>query len=170
MSDTATDDDLLPPSVDPNKKALGYAVLDDLIGPYIRKVWVDPLDNVDDPISMLQRMVGESHKELDLDVHRLGCPLNNFAQEMSPLDEGFRVRIQRLFEMWKGGFVAAFRRGQAAGTVRPDIDPVVAGGFLLAVIEGVSSLAKAAQQESALSEYGQGVHYYLESLRNHKKH
>ena len=26
-----------------------------------------------------------------------GCPLNNFAQEMSPLDEGFRERIENVY-------------------------------------------------------------------------
>ena len=30
----------------------------------------------------------------------LGCPLNNLAQEMSPLDEGFRTRTQQVFELW----------------------------------------------------------------------
>lgn len=29
-----------------------------------------------------------------------GCPLNNLAQEMSTLDEGFRQRIEDSFTLW----------------------------------------------------------------------
>jgi hypothetical protein len=31
----------------------------------------------------------------------LGCPLNNLAQEMNPLDAGFRERTTRVFETWR---------------------------------------------------------------------
>lgn len=153
----------------PNKMALGYAVLDDLVGPYIHQVWIAPLEETDDPITVMLHMLMQAQNRVDFDIHRLGCPLNNLAQEMSPLDDGFRVRIQRLFEEWRNGFVEAFRRGQAAGTVRPDIDPQVAGGFLLAVIEGVASLAKAAQDRRVLDEHREGVRLYLEGLRPQPK-
>jgi len=40
----------------------------------------------------------------------LGCPLNNLAQEMSPIDSGFQKRTERVFKLWTDTFATAIRR------------------------------------------------------------
>lgn len=42
----------------------------------------------------------------------LGCPLNNLMQEMSPVDETFRIRLNALFQDWVDVVAAALKRGQ----------------------------------------------------------
>jgi len=46
---------------------------------------------------------------------RNSCPLLNLAQEMSPLDEQFRKRLERLFLAWQKGVATLLRRGQSQG-------------------------------------------------------
>jgi AcrR family transcriptional regulator len=79
----------------PNKRALGYAVVDELIIPTVEAVWLQPLKNSADPLSglvnVIEQMPENEHKPPEM--IRYGCPLNNLAQEMSPLDEGFRQRL-----------------------------------------------------------------------------
>jgi Integrase core domain/Tetracyclin repressor-like, C-terminal domain len=48
------------------------------------------------------------------------CPLLNLAQEMSPLDEQFRKRLERLFLAWQEGVATLLRKVQSQGTVRRD--------------------------------------------------
>ena len=89
--------------------------------------------NDSEKVTIANRMV-QAFKEC-------GCPLNNLAQEMSGLDEGFRQRIQRVLEVWQQGVAQALRRGQACGCVRADLDPEKAATFILAALEGTIGLA-----------------------------
>src|SRR5262245_23724354 len=76
------------------KQELGYAVVDEIIEPILEQRWLAPLTGSSDPITEMQRLFRQFIKE-DIGARHYvnGCPLNNFAQEMSPLDEGFRKRI-----------------------------------------------------------------------------
>ena len=96
---------------------------------------------------------------------RLGCPLNNLAQEMSPIDEAFRQTIEQVFQMWREGLAKALRRGQAAGNVRQNLDPDTVAAFLVAAIEGAIGTAKNAQRAKLLSACLRSLVEYIESLR-----
>src|ERR1700747_2265759 len=78
-----------------SKEALGYAVVEEIIAPDVRGKWVRPLQNGKDPIDALIGAV-QRIPVLSEDV-RGGCQLNNLAQEMSPLDAGFRKRLGVIF-------------------------------------------------------------------------
>ncbi|HXE89643.1 MAG TPA: TetR family transcriptional regulator C-terminal domain-containing protein [Terriglobales bacterium] len=147
-----------------NKRALGYAVVDELIRGHILANWVRPIEQAEDPIDGLLAVLLRKECFPHYD-QRLGCPLNNLAQEMSPLDEGFRKRLQGLYREWRNGIAKALRRGQARGQVRADLDPFEAADFLTAALEGSISLAKSAQSRSPLDHCRAGLARYLESLR-----
>ncbi|MGA8556785.1 MAG: TetR family transcriptional regulator [Candidatus Acidiferrales bacterium] len=79
-----------------NKEALGYAVVEEVISPDVRGAWVRPLQSVRDPVQALIGIVqGISVRPEDVCG---GCQLNNLAQEMSPLDAGFRKRLEIIFD------------------------------------------------------------------------
>ncbi len=147
-----------------NKRALGYAVVEELIRRHIHQVWVDPLLQAGDPLAFLvQRICGR--KPPGGFNPRLGCPLNNLAQEMSPLDEGFRRRIEAVFREWRQGIARALRRGQQQGCVRRDLDPEAAAAFCLAAMEGIVSLVKNSSNPALLRQGRRGLVGYLEGLR-----
>ena len=60
-----------------------------------------------------------------------GCPLNNLAQEMSPLDEGFRARINGIYHDQRRAIKEALERGIEAGNVRKNVVPERAAAFRL---------------------------------------
>lgn len=150
-----------------SKEALGYAVVDEVIAGVTRDKWLHPLRNSADPIETLIAIVrGTSLRAEDV---RHGCPLNNLAQEMSPLDEHFRTRVAKVFHSWQEGIAAALRRGQAEGTVRRDLDAGQTAGFLIATYEGYTSLAKNAQDVNVWKVGINNIVAWLESLRATKK-
>jgi AcrR family transcriptional regulator len=146
-----------------SKEALGYALVDEVIGGMIREKWFRPLQNAENPIDALVGVVRST--SLKPEHVRCGCPLNNLAQEMSPLDEGFRKRLARIFDEWHSGMAAALREGQKRGVVRRDVDPGEAATFLMAANEGCWSLAKNSQDVRVLRSGIRGMIRYLESLR-----
>src|ERR1051326_5629336 len=146
-----------------SKEALGYAIVEEIIFPDLRVKWLRPLQNGNDPIDALTSIV-QSESDRPEDV-RGGCSLNNLAQEMSPLDEGFRKRLAMVFHAWKQGIATALREGQTQGRVRRDVKPAEAAGFLIATLEGYASLAKNAQDPKVMKEWIRNMVGWLQSLR-----
>jgi TetR/AcrR family transcriptional repressor of nem operon len=94
-----------------------------------------------------------------------GCPLNNLAQEMSPLDERFRQILDKIYGAWRGSLAAAFARGVKAGKVRKGVSPNKVAAFIVAAQTGMIGTAKNAQDESLLVQTGEALCDYLDSLR-----
>lgn len=146
------------------KQALGYAVLEELIEKRITEIWIDPLATYDDPIAGLKTIFDNAGNIWKNGYFNLGCPLNNLAQEMSPIDEGFRERIQNFFRKWQNAIAEALLRGQEKGFVRQDIDIQETAGFIITVIEGAFGFAKITQDKDKYFKCGKQLEMYLDML------
>lgn len=148
-----------------SKLELGYAVLDEVIAGWIVEQWGGLLAESEDPLGAIQSTIRHRCEHIPSEACALGCPLNNLAQEMSPIDEGFRRRIDRLFRQWRDAIADAIARSKEAGQVRADVDPAKVGAFVVATLEGTIGLAKSAQSmELAESNLGM-LADYLDTLR-----
>ena len=146
-----------------SKKALGYAVVEEVIAPDVRGTWLRPLQSVKDPIDALIGIVqGISVRPEDVCG---GCQLNNLAQEMSPLDAGFRKRLEIIFDAWRETVASVLREGQIHGSVRRDVETTDAAGLLIAMVEGYGSLAKNAQDPKVITAGIKNIVAWLRSLR-----
>jgi len=148
------------------KNDLGHAVVEEVVQPMIKQRWLDPLASSIDPIEDLKSVLHEFVSNV-AQQGRLehGCPLNNLAQEMSPLNEGLRDQIEKVYGMWREGLAAAFARGIKAGKVRANISPRTVAAFIVAAQAGIIGTAKAAQSEELMAEAGAGLFDYLDSLK-----
>ena len=144
------------------KQALGYAVVEEIIAPDVYSKWVRPLQRVKDPIEALIGAVQRIPVQPE-DV-RGGCQLNNLAQEMSPLDAGFRKRMALIFDAWREAVASTLRDGQAQGSVRRDVKPAEAAGLLIAMVEGYASLAKNAQDPKVMKAGIRNIVDWVRSL------
>lgn len=148
------------------KQELGYAVVDEVIWPHFKATWIDPLEQSDDPIRDTSRLLlhvaetGSTGGNMNQ-----GCPLNNLAQEMSPLDEEFRQRLEKIYAAWRGAFQTALANGIQAGRVRRDVSPVKVAAFVVAALTGIMGTVKNAQNQQLLTQAGGALLDYLESLR-----
>ncbi len=84
----------------PTKLDLGYALVDEVIRPMIIDRWIRPLDAYENPFDgilfQMKVLIGDG----DLAHLKLGCPLNNLVQEMSPIDQGFHKRLKYALNLW----------------------------------------------------------------------
>jgi len=153
----------------PDKAALGYAVVDEVVKGLLLKRWGVLAPVTGDPVSALQQVLRARAAGLTTREVELGCPLNNLAQEMSPLDQRFRKAVSATFDIWTQSVAKALKRGQTEGTVRRDLDVRKVAGFVVASIEGSFGLAKGAQSAALLRSNLAVLSSFLESLRATRK-
>ena len=146
-----------------SKEALGHAIVDEIVAKVVHDRWLRPLLSDGHPIDVLIGIVRRVPAR-PADV-RESCPLLNLAQEMSPLDEQFRKRLERLFLAWQDGVATLLRKGQSQGTVRRDLNPDETASFLVAMVEGYASLAKNAQDTKVWEVGIRNIVGWLKSLR-----
>lgn len=149
----------------PDKQALGFAVVEELIKGAVLQFWLRPLAEASDPIDGLKGLINAAGKSLSDEDVVLGCPLNNLCLEMSPIDDGFRQRVKQVYELWREGFAWALRAGQANGTVKSNINAMDCATFIVASLAGCRSLAKNAQSRDVLNACGQNLILYLDTLQ-----
>jgi len=148
------------------KQELGYAVVDEIIGPILEQRWLAPLSDSKDPIADIKRVFRQYVKEgAGTGNYVQGCPLNNLAQEMSPLDEGFHKRIDQLYRTWRKRYADALARGIAAGTVRKDVAPRKVASLLVASQMGIWGSGKSSQDNDLMIQACDALCGYLEGLR-----
>jgi AcrR family transcriptional regulator len=149
----------------PNKRALGYAVVDEVILPTIEAMWLQPVKNAADPMQGLITVIEQLPDNKPPEVIQYGCPVNNLAQEMSPLDEGFRQRLDYIFRLWHDVTEQALERARQQGRIRDDVNCDETATFILAAVEGCIGIAKNAQSKERLRSCNRGLVGYLRSLQ-----
>lgn len=147
-----------------NKQALGYAVVDEVIRRMVEEVWIRPLESAADPLAELIGLLEHIGESMGERLVTVGCPLNNLAQEMSPLDEGFRQRLDEVFAGWRSAVAGALERARQQGNLRSDLDTDRTATFVVAALEGGIGLSKNAQNPQRFAECSAALVDYLRSL------
>ena len=152
-----------------SKLELGYAVVDEIIGPMTHARWVTPLAAFDDPLEgilhLFERNIGnEPQAKLDL-----GCPLGNLIQEMSNGDPEFRRRLRRCVETWIEGVAEHVERGRRTGHVRRSVKPRAAGEYVVVTLEGVFAVVKGLRDKSVVPSSMSAMRTFLLALAEPKR-
>ena len=147
-----------------SKLELGYAVVDEVVGPMGLARWVTPLAAFDDPLAGIFRLVECNIGDAPQATLNLGCPLGNLIQEMSNGDAQFRRRLRRCIEVWIAGLEEHVDRGRASGYVRRSVKPREVAEYVVATIEGVFAVAKGLRDKSVVPGFVSSMRTYLASL------
>jgi TetR/AcrR family transcriptional repressor of nem operon len=77
-----------------------------------------------------------------------GSPFGALATEMAEKDEGFRIRIARVFRNWTTEIAALLE--QAKDRLEDDADPVRLSRFIVATLEGATTMARMKRDVSVM--------------------
>lgn len=149
----------------PDKKALGLAVVEEMIRPGMAAMMFAPLAETELPLASLQALLQAKVAENDPTMVMLGCPLNNLMQEMSPVDETFRLHLNALFRDWVNVVAEALKRGQKAGEVRKEVDAAETAFFIVSALEGCIGMSKNTQSVASFHGCLAQLGRYLETLK-----
>jgi TetR/AcrR family transcriptional repressor of nem operon len=149
----------------PNKLALGYAVVDEVLMGHFQTVWKEFFQKYKNPLTTLQQMFLWKAESFQNAACFNGCPLNNLNQEMSAIDEGFHQRLEKVFENAHMTIVHALEQGQVHGLVRKDINPGKISMFIFSSYQGIMGTAKCMQAPELLSDLFGPLNDYIDTLR-----
>jgi AcrR family transcriptional regulator len=150
----------------PDKKTLGLAVIEEAIRPRLAAMMFEPLAATLQPLAAMQAMLAAKSAETEPGVVVLGCPLNNLMQEMSPVDETFRLHLNKLFQDWVMVLARALERGKAAKEVRADVRAEDTAFFIVSALEGCIGMSKNTQSVAAYRGCLAQLDRYLDTLKN----
>jgi AcrR family transcriptional regulator len=150
----------------PSKTALGHAVVDEVVHELIEEMWIKPMD-ANPGLEGLQATILATPDRIEaLGLCRQqGCPLNNLAQEMSPIDPVFRQKISELFGNWRTKLAASLRHDQEAGRMRVDVDADHTALFVIGALGGCLNLSKTSADDADLRACMGVLLSYLETLK-----
>jgi AcrR family transcriptional regulator len=150
-----------------NKQSLGYAVVDELLQGRIQEFWINPLAECDNPIETINTILQGHVNEMQCHPEQmaLGCPLNNISQEMAGLDEGFKERLEKIYDTWTGAISDALTKGQQKGQVKQDLEPDVAAIFMISSMQGIIGAAKCMQNADMFGKLIGALCDYVSGLR-----
>jgi AcrR family transcriptional regulator len=148
----------------PNKYELGYAIVDELLTPAYVNSWRPFEEATAHHLDALVACLEDHKRRATEEDIRLGCPLNNLVQEMTPLDEGFRTRLQALVRGMHASLETGFRNAQAAGAITTVVNPTRTAWFVLSCVEGSYGMGKAAQSVAVFKASIDQLITYLRTL------
>lgn len=149
----------------PNKTELGYAVIEEVIADRIERSFIEPLKYADAPIQSLIDLIQQAGSSFTLKDIQLGCPLGNLAQEMAPIDEGFRIRLNRIYGFWHTAIEQAILKEQQNGRIIDGVRVDQVAVMVVATMEGCLTAGMISQDLNKLLFCGEGLIQYLHLIQ-----
>lgn len=148
----------------PTKEDLGYALVDEVITEMILERWIRPLAAYKNPLQGIVREFKKRIDEMPDEAAIRGCPLNNLVQEMTTVDEGFRIRLRRALNLWIDEIEKQLKRAQDGGFLNRDVDLRPLAEFVVMVHEGSFGFAKGLGDKKKLLSSQDSLRRHLESV------
>jgi AcrR family transcriptional regulator len=148
----------------PTKQELGLAVIEEVIRARLEELIFQRLRDSEQPVQTLLQIIENLGGRTDTAIIALGCPLNNLMQEMSLIDEAFKLRLNDILQTWSRVVEDALQREQESGSIRPQIDCHASALFIVSAWEGCIGIAKSLQSAESLHLCMQQLQGYIRSL------
>ncbi|PJZ26765.1 transcriptional regulator [Leptospira hartskeerlii] len=148
----------------PTKFVLGYAVVEEVIRPLILDRWIRPLQDYENPMQGILDLMQKHICDTKPDLIRYGCPLNNFMQEMSPVDKGFHTRLKSALQLWIKELEKELVRAKEKGLILQNINTLEAASFIVMFHEGVYGFLKGSGDRKSSILFLNMMKSYLQSI------
>ena len=133
-----------------SKEELGLALIDYLAQSISELGESLLIDGQGTPMEKLRRYFVAMRLLFENDGWKAGCPIGNLAQEMGPLNEGFRRKLQAVFRMMESGIRDCLVEAKAMNELDSELDADETAAFLLDSWEGAILRMKAEGNSQSL--------------------
>ncbi len=142
-----------------SKEALGFEVLDRHFDRFaerglaiLREPMIEPLDRLGLFIDTLVALQREREA-------RNGSPFGNLAGEMADSHEGFRKRLDVVFEQWASQLQSLL--WELRGQLRDDVDAARLSRFIIATLEGGMLMTRVKRDVAVMEGIGEDLKRFL---------
>ncbi|RYZ66205.1 MAG: hypothetical protein EOP09_13045 [Proteobacteria bacterium] len=104
--------------------------------------WVRPLAAFENPLEGVLHQMDTHIGGSPANILKFGCPLNNLAQEMAPVDAGFKKRIQAALDEWISETAVFIQQAQDRGILKKHLKAREIAQFIVMSHEGFFGMIK----------------------------
>jgi TetR/AcrR family transcriptional regulator, transcriptional repressor for nem operon len=152
----------------PSKQALVLAVIE-TYAQDVQQVWHEAMTTSGPVLDRMQQVFEatyEAHRTLvERYGHMLGCPIGNFAVELSGLDELVRQKLWETFNGWTDVIEHMLRETASEGEWSA-VEIATTAQTLIAYFEGVLLLAKTRNDPRVVQQLARGAVHLVEAACN----
>lgn len=148
----------------PTKLDLGYALVEEVITPMIIDRWIEPLNSYENPVDGILKQLKRNIGEAPPDHLKLGCPLNNLVQEMSPVDRGFHQRLKKALQLWIDEMDKQLKRAKANGYLKQEVNTKSVASFIVMAHEGFYGMVKGLDDPKMFTVLFSSLKIYLKTI------
>ncbi len=142
-----------------SKEELGYAVLDRQFERFAERGLAILREPMIDPVERLGLFIDSLVAVQAARGCRGGSPFGSLAAELADSHEGFRARIDAVFERWAGQLQSLLWEGR--GQLRADADPARLARFVIATLEGAMLVSRVSRDVEALQGIAQDLKRFV---------
>lgn len=148
-----------------NKDEMGIAIINELMKPTLTRSFIDPLQKGEAPLDAIYNLIHHLLMEDQFLQVEYGCPVANFAQEMSPWNADFNAALNELTQQWTKIMVTTIEQGKKNGLVRKDVNAKQVTMFVMSGYWGVRNFGKLENSKAPYKLYLKQLKSYLDALK-----
>jgi TetR/AcrR family transcriptional regulator, transcriptional repressor for nem operon len=150
----------------PSKADFGLAVIDNYAYIWEQKLTRLLHDPGVKPLDRIANYVTEGIRGLEKYSFKRGCLIGNMSQNISDLDEMFRLKILKIFESWSRHMSDCLAEAQARGDLDSSIDVGAFADFFWVSWEGAILKAKLERSTRPILLFRESIFAQLKRSRN----
>jgi TetR/AcrR family transcriptional repressor of nem operon len=139
-----------------SKEAFGAALIDRYASYFARKLERHFVDESMAPLGRLKAFIDDAQAGMARHDFRRGCLIGNLGQEMAALPEGFRERLNAVFEDWERRLARCLEAAQRDGQIPAAVDCMQQARFFWIGWEGAVLRAKLERSAKPLEIFARG--------------
>lgn len=148
----------------PTKLDMGYALVEEVIEPLILERWILPLEEAKNPLEGILKQLKLLIGDCDPSQLKLGCPLNNLVQEMTPLDPGFRRRLRKSLNLWIDEMERHLIRAKKGKFIKSDVNCRELARFVVMTHEGFYGMLKGMGEPGIFEDLYRSLERYFQAI------
>jgi TetR/AcrR family transcriptional regulator, transcriptional repressor for nem operon len=142
-----------------SKEELGYEVLNRQFERFTERGLAILREPMIDPVERLGLFIDSLVAVQAARGCRGGSPFGSLAAELADAHEGFRARIDAVFERWAGQLQSLLWEGRAQ--LRADVDSARLARFVIATLEGAMLVSRVSRDVAALEGIAQDLKRFV---------
>lgn len=124
-----------------SKEELGHAVIDAYAERTIPRLQ-ETLRQPGEPLRRLFDLFRSQDGQMKASRYKGGCPCGNLALELADHHDGFRRKLDAIFDSWTREITLLLKEAQKGGSLEKTANPKELAHLIVAVFEGSTLLAK----------------------------
>ncbi|MDR6922558.1 MULTISPECIES: TetR/AcrR family transcriptional regulator [Chryseobacterium] len=146
------------------KDEMGLAIINELLINNFKSIFIEPLQNSDQPLESIYNLLYNVLMENDLLKVAYGCPASNFTQEMAPWHVDFTKALNKLSVQWEDAIISCIENGKKNNSLKENVNAKEIAVFVMSGYWGVRNLGKLENSKSVYLIYLKGLKSYFKSL------